>query len=158
MPRGGKRIGAGRPAGVPSAKTIQRRAIVDKAAAQGITPLEVMLENMRHFHKLADSAERALAQLSADSIAGLPPDKQFERLLAEVKKAADLRDRAETCARDAATYIHPRLSAVEHTVSDKRDVTDWTRDELVALLHDAAAGSRGAATANGRERKPDQVH
>lgn len=155
MSHGGKRIGAGRKVGSLATKT---RLIAERAAAEGKTPLEVMLSNMRHFDKLAESAERALADLSADAIADLPADKQFERLLAEVKKAADLRDRAQTCARDAATYVHPRLSSVQHTVTDKRDATDWTRDELVALLHDAAAGSTRAATANGRERKPDQVH
>ena len=42
--RGGKRPGSGRKQGAASAKT---RAIADKAAAEGITPLEVMLGAMR---------------------------------------------------------------------------------------------------------------
>lgn len=41
--RGGKRVGAGRKAGSATKKT---REIADKAAASGITPLEVMLEAM----------------------------------------------------------------------------------------------------------------
>lgn len=44
------------------------------------------------------------------------------------------------------------------TIDDKRDATDWTRDELVAFLNDAKAGGRGTAKANGRERKVDPVH
>lgn len=44
------------------------------------------------------------------------------------------------------------------TIDDKRDATDWTRDQLVAVLHDAAAGSNGAAKANGRGGGPDSVH
>src|SRR4051812_24944626 len=43
-------------------------------------------------------------------------------------------------------------------VDDKRDATDWTRDELVAFLDDAKAGSNGAAKANGSHREPDSVH
>lgn len=44
------------------------------------------------------------------------------------------------------------------TIDDKRDATDWTRDELVAFLNDARASSNGAAKANGRGKGPDQVH
>lgn len=48
----------------------------------------------------------------------------------------------------------------QHSTVDmiKRDATDWTRDELVALLHDAPKGSAGAAKANGRGNEPDSVH
>ena len=42
--RGGQRSGAGRPAGAATKKT---REIADRAADQGITPLEVMIEAMR---------------------------------------------------------------------------------------------------------------
>lgn len=44
------------------------------------------------------------------------------------------------------------------TIDDKRDATDWTRDELVAFLNDAKPGGKGTAKANGRERKVDPVH
>jgi Family of unknown function (DUF5681) len=44
------------------------------------------------------------------------------------------------------------------TVEDKRDATDWTREELVAFLNDARASSKGAAKANGRGKEPDSVH
>lgn len=44
------------------------------------------------------------------------------------------------------------------TIDDKRDATDWTRDELVAFLNDRRNGSDGAAKANGREKQPDRVH
>jgi hypothetical protein len=46
MARGGKRAGAGRKAGSATRRT---REIADQAAAEGITPLEVMLKAMR-FH------------------------------------------------------------------------------------------------------------
>ena len=44
------------------------------------------------------------------------------------------------------------------TFDDKRDATDWTRDELVALINDARTSGNGAAKANGRSREPDSVH
>lgn len=47
MARGGKRNGAGRKAGTANLKT---REIADRAAAEGITPLEVMLTSMRKLY------------------------------------------------------------------------------------------------------------
>jgi len=44
------------------------------------------------------------------------------------------------------------------TIDDKRDATDWTRDELVAFLRDSAADSSGAIEAEGRGGKSDRVH
>lgn len=44
------------------------------------------------------------------------------------------------------------------TIDDKRDASDWTRDELVAFLNDARAGRNGTAQANGSGDEPDSVH
>ena len=111
MASGGRRIGAGRKAGAATTRT---RAIADKAAETGILPLDVMLDNMRHFHKVALEAEAVLERLTAEDFTGvkLEPADQFKVLLAEVKKAAGLRQMAQACARDAAAYMHPRLTAV----------------------------------------------
>lgn len=72
--RGGARKGAGRKVGSSTKKT---REIAEKALAEGISPLEVMLEAMRSFHGIGD-----------------------------MEKAASI-------AKDAAPYMHPRLSSVE---------------------------------------------
>jgi hypothetical protein len=111
MASGGRRRGAGRKAGAATTRT---RAIADKAAETGILPLDVMLDNMRHFHKVALEAEAVLEWLTAEDFTGvkLDPADQFKVLLAEVKKAAGLRQMAQECARDAAAYLHPRLTAV----------------------------------------------
>lgn len=76
---GGKRPGAGRK---PGAATQRTRDIADKAAADGVTPLEVMLATMRDAFDEGD------------------------------------RDVALAAARDAAPYIHPRLSAIAHKGPD----------------------------------------
>lgn len=47
-----------------------------------------------------------------------------------------------------ANYIHPRLASIESKIAvEKRDATDWTRDELVAFLNEGR--SRRAASGNG---------
>ena len=82
--RGGKRVGAGRKKGSATKRT---REIADRAAKEGITPLEFMLDVMRN-----------------EPPAGLEPSDEL--------KATTLRFEA---AKAAAPYMHPRLAAVEVT-------------------------------------------
>ena len=116
MPHGGKRVGSGR---VKGALTVKTRKIAEQATSEGLAPLEVMLQNMRHFQKVAVDAEAILEGLTADEFTGkvsdASPQDQFKTLLAEVKKAAGFRQMAQECARDAAPYIHSKLSAVTHS-------------------------------------------
>jgi hypothetical protein len=119
MPRGGKREGAGRKQGALTKKT---REVAEQATAQGKTPLEVMLDNMRHFQQVAIDAEATLEGLTVSEFTGKitaeTPEEQFKALLAQVKKTAGFRQLAQECARDAASYIHPKLTAVSHTGAD----------------------------------------
>lgn len=141
MPRGGRRDGAGRKAGVPSIKTVERRRLVERAAKEHRSPLDVMLENMVHFQKLAESAEAVITEYTADSLTDLSPEEQFKRLLAEVKKAAGFREMAHNCARDAANYIHPRLSAIHHDGNLRVTRADTLSDDELAGIA-AASGHR----------------
>lgn len=117
---GGKRDGAGRPAGALTKKT---REVAERALATGMSPLDVMLDNMRHFQQVAIDAEATLEGLTAEEFSGtVPPDaspeQQFKFLLAQVKKTAGFRQMAQDAARDAAPYIHPKLASVEHSGKD----------------------------------------
>lgn len=63
MTRGGKRTGAGRPKGAATRKT---KEIADRASAEGVTPLEVMLKAMReHYDKREYDAAAAIAKDAA---------------------------------------------------------------------------------------------
>lgn len=44
------------------------------------------------------------------------------------------------------------------TIDDKRDATDWSREELVAFLGNAEADSAGASETKGRRGKSGRVH
>jgi|SRR6185369_6884851 len=102
--RGGKRANAGRKVGSATKKT---REIADRAAATGVTPLEIMLASMWAFAKQAKKEKDAGLKL---------------RLMAQ---AADV-------AKDAAPYMHPRLNAIEHTGPGGGPVETVSRIELVA--------------------------
>ncbi|SNT33672.1 hypothetical protein SAMN06265795_12639 [Noviherbaspirillum humi] len=109
MPRGGKRDGAGRKVGSANTKT---REIADRAASEGLTPLEFMLQVMRN-DALPENASPA-------------------------QQAAQLAMRFEA-AKAAAPYIHPRLSSVEANIKGDFSYTNLTDDELDAAITQAAA-------------------
>lgn len=98
---GGARKGAGRK---PGSATKRTREIADKAAQEGITPLEYMLQIMR-----------------AAPSPGLEPR--------DLLVALTMRFEA---AKAAAPYIHPRLQAIEHSGPDGGPIEAVSRVELVA--------------------------
>lgn len=116
----GVRVG-GRQKGTKNKLTVQREKQAHETAKiaveKGLDPLAIMLDNMRHFQQVAVDAEATIEGLTAEEISGQAstPEEQFRLLLAKAKQAAGLRQMAHECARDAAPYIHPRLSAVEHS-------------------------------------------
>lgn len=81
--RGGKRSGAGRKAGSLTKRT---REVAEKAAEEGITPLEYMLKVMRQ----ETTHEDPKVEIAREAMA-------FE------------------AAKAAAPYMHPRLAAIEHS-------------------------------------------
>lgn len=133
MSHGGSRQGAGRTKGVPNKATKERQA---KVAAEGITPLDVMIENMRHAH---EQALRAEAELSDDKLAELSTaEKPFDAILTEVKRALNYRKVAQACASDAAPYVHPKLATTEVTGKDGAplipEATDEQRAQALAVF------------------------
>jgi len=110
MPRGGKRDGAGRRAGSANTRT---REIADRAASEGLTPLEFMLQIMRD-EACPDGAD------PAQKIA-------FHAMRFEAAKAA-------------APYVHPKLSAVEMNANV---TTRTLAEELNELNEAADADAKG---------------
>ena len=110
MPRGGRRAGAGRKAGGASRKS---RAIADRAAAEGLTPLEFMLRIMR------DGACPQGAD-AAQTIA-------FHTLRFDAAKAA-------------APYLHPRLSQRDEPV--KMEALSGSLAEQGTQVFSAITGGR----------------
>jgi len=82
---------------------------------------------------------------------GLTP---LEYMLAVLRDESVEPDRRDRMAAAAAPYIHPRLSSTQIDATDKRDITELTRDELVAII---ANGARAAAE-DGHGEQPTQVH
>ena len=97
--KGGKRPGAGRKTGSLTKRT---RQIAEAVATQGITPLEVMMKVM---HQLYEEASHVQEEELGDK--ALANEARIKLL-----------NMAATVGRHAAPYVHPRLSAIEHTGKD----------------------------------------
>jgi hypothetical protein len=97
--KGGARAGAGRKTGSLTKRT---RQIAEAVAIQGITPLEVMMKVMHQLYEEAGNvSEQDLGNKESASEARIK-----------------LLNMAATVGRHAAPYVHPRLSAIEHTGKD----------------------------------------
>ena len=100
-PKGSPRTpGSGRKKGTKNAKTLARKEIAEKALTNGVTPLQVMLGTMRALWARAKRAKKAEAK-------------------------ATYQAKASEIAKDAAPYVHPRLTAVEMTGDMTLRHEDW---------------------------------
>jgi hypothetical protein len=130
MPRGGARPGGGRRKGSVNRRTKMLRALAAEALESGVTPLEVMLENMRFFHA---EAEQLLARITS----GLDRGEPSGDLLQLLAKLRHFRLEAQRCAVDAAPYLHPRLSAVAVAGDGERAPIRTITDDMT--VEEAAA-------------------
>lgn len=107
-PRPANDRGQGRKPGGVNEKTKMLRDIAAKALAEGVTPAEVMLDNMRFYFEKADVLQTAvitkIGKKKLDS-------KEAMELLLEFKELGENRMKAQSCAVDAAPYFHARLSS-----------------------------------------------
>jgi hypothetical protein len=115
MSRGGAGRGQGRK---PGSLTVKNRAIAERALADGQTPLEVMLDNMRFYHQASLKLIEQLLEHGAPPVEGEPqPDAPPNNDVIEaLRQLLGFRKLAGEAARDAAPYLHPRLSS---TVDDE---------------------------------------
>lgn len=100
-PKGGSRPGerrGGRKKGAANRRTCE---IANKAATEGITPLEVLLEEMQLMH----------TTVAESRVNGIDP----QTLVMQVSELREL-------ARAAAPFIHPRLQSSQVKVADPVDI------------------------------------
>lgn len=126
MPAGlkpGERRG-GRKKGVPNKRSVALREIADRALAEGVSPLDVMLTTMR--------------DLWHDANAGPAPN-------------LGRRMQAVAIAEKVAPYLHPKLTAVDMKAAVSVDPDKISDAQLAAI---AASGGSGVAEAPDGPEEP----
>lgn len=112
--RGGRRPGAGRKPGSVTRKT---REIAERAAAEGVTPLEVMLADMRQ--KLAAGDLHAAAERARDCAPYLHP--RLSSISAEYRRITNIRELtddellalAASCSSEGPLFCQPALISTD---------------------------------------------
>ncbi|QRY69120.1 hypothetical protein JVX98_12895 [Ensifer sp. PDNC004] len=125
-----------------------------------MSPLDVMLDNMRHFQQVAIDAEATLEGLTADQFSeqvapDASPEDQFKFLLAQVKKTAGFRQMAQDAARDAASYVHPKLASLDYKSSDGSMSPKPASFDLATMTDEELEAYRTLSAAADRNRKGD---
>jgi hypothetical protein len=115
-----------------------RAEIIERAAKEGLTPLEVMLDNMKFAR---EAAAMLLTKLMANP----------ETTVDQYKELMALRRVAQECARDAAPFVHPKLSSVD--VKGDLGVTLKTHEQAVEEMERKAREVRAM-----RDASPAAVH
>lgn len=111
--QGGAGRGQGRKKYKKNKKTLLREKLVTEALESGLTPLTVMLDNMRFAH---EQAAGILEDILRD---GQKTLKARTKKLASFKEVLRFRAMAGEAAKDAAPYIHPKLQSID--VGNKND-------------------------------------
>ena len=109
MARGGPRPGSGRKKGTVSEATRRRKEVAEKALSEGISPLDVMLTTMRALWKQA-----------------VGPDGE----VVNMGKAMQ----ANVVAKDAAPFLHPKLSNIEATGKDGAPLSGPAVVQIVGVV------------------------
>jgi hypothetical protein len=117
--RPGERRG-GRQKGTPNQRTTARKEIVERALAEGVSPLDVMLTTMRALWKQAVDANGDVVNIG---------------------KAMQ----ANVVAKDAAPFLHPKLSSIEATGKDGESLNAGPAViQIVGVASDATSEDRSS--------------
>ncbi len=131
MPRGGSRPGAGRKPGSANKRT---REVAERVIQEGLSPIEVMADNMRFFHAEAYEIVRKITS-AAECKGGV------DDLAADFKEALRFREMSQKAARDLAPYLHPRLCAIEQANSQEAKdpepyISEEAKDRFASMADD----------------------
>ena len=113
MPSGGAGRGQGRK---PGSGNVKLRETVEKALSRGVSPIEVMLENMRFYHQGACELTYALltgTPMDAAQAVGAADESEEApnaAVIEAISQVVGLRKLAGEEAARAAPYCHVRLA------------------------------------------------
>lgn len=87
---------------------MRSQAIVARALRDGVTPIEVMLTNMRFWFENANDIADKLKAMVVD----VQDVDSLRELFKMIQTMTAFREKAQGAAVDAAPYIHPRLATI----------------------------------------------
>ena len=131
MARHGYRAGAGRKPGNRNENVENNRENIERAGEQGLEPLDVILNNMRFYHR---QAGEALRKLLTGDIKGTEGDNPNQSIIDGIKDVLELRKRASDEAARAAPYVHPCMGSAGEEGGKVDEWKNSIADQLNAAL------------------------
>lgn len=143
---GGARKGGGRPLNTVGKRTKFLRSISDAAIKKGVTPLEVMLSNMRYFWGRAKTtyaefdaaATRLGVERDADGNVSEAAVAGSDELFNLLDRHCLMRAKAQLMAVEAAPFTVPKLAAIAfkgHVDHDVKKIVDGMTPEEAAAAY-----------------------
>jgi hypothetical protein len=96
---------------VPSKSTELTRARAHEIASSDQAPLKIMLDNMMFWHRQSQSLEQQIQVVLEDISVGAS-EELLDKAKDLLKGFLSARANAQSCAVDAAPYVHPKLQSV----------------------------------------------
>ena len=143
MPKGGARKGTGpKPGSHTNRATILTRRKAASIIESGISPLDVMMANLRFWHQeiglMEAGIRKTVPMAKGDSLLQVERTPLIDRFF-------EAKDTLQDVACETAPYIHPRVSPIAGDAGGMRDLTKLTDEELDVLerISRKIAGSYG---------------
>ena len=111
----------------------------------GISPVEVMLDNMRVAHRKAKKLEAKLRSETDEADAA-----------ETLTQALKFREMAQSAAREAAPYMHPRLAAIEARLTPQNEPQpeSFLKDHMAEIAERYLRPPQGRSKPNGESKEP----
>lgn len=118
--RRGNKVGKPRTGGKTGRPASPAKILTRKKANQiledgGVSPLDVMVSNMRFFFETSEKLGRRIEKLLGTE------GSDLDEVVNVLKKMTNARMQAQECAVDLAPYLHPKLASVTLKNDDEED-------------------------------------
>lgn len=111
------------------------RDIVERLKSDGITPLEIMVHNMRFAHGRANEMYSGINGLLAQPALGF---QEREKLMEYMREHVRWINLSQQYAGDAAPYMHPKLATVELNTNENKSISIIQRIIVDSAISSAA--------------------
>lgn len=113
----------------------QHRDIVERLKSDGITPLEIMVHNMRFAHGRANEMFSDMQRLLKQPMLGFA---EREKLMEAMREHVRWINLSQQYACDAAPYMHPKLATVELNTNENKSISVIQRIIVDSAISSAA--------------------
>lgn len=150
-PKPGKEQSGGRHGKITQSTALARMS-AHKIASSDQAPLKIMLDNMMFWHNQSEALAGQIQASLEEMRAGAASEELIQKFEKSMKHFVDARQNAQSCAVDAAPYVHPKLASVTHKADNKGKIIEVETVVPVSNLNAPDNGKKDAVAEEGPDR------